>query len=392
MAKYKGAWVRQLPSQIRKVGIAKASWYVEWKEPDGTQRCESCGPGAAGKKAANRLGDRIRAELLTGQYEVLRTDIAWNRFIDEYTEKVLTNLEATSLREVVRSLKAFGRIVKPKRVSSITANMIDTFSAKRQKEKGRKPGSVVSPATVNKDLRNLRTALNVCREWGYIDDVLKIRFLREPKKLPRYVTPEDFAALYVACGSARLPDDLPFSATEWWRALLVVAQMTGWRIGEIMALRWADVDFDSATAITRHRDNKGHRDAKISLHPVVVDHLRRVNSFDEFVFPWHPHRRTLDSVFARIQDAAGIHLTCPDAGDPMHGDCTPACHRYSFHDERRAFATMNAPNMTREALQALMRHQSADTTDRYINMAMQLNPAVESLHVPAILRDDSKTG
>ena len=53
---------------------------------------------------------------------------------------------------------------------------------------------------------------------------------------------------------------------------------------------------------------------------------------------------------------------------------------------------MNAPNMTREALQALMRHQSADTTDRYINMAMQLNPAVESLHVPAILRDDSKTG
>jgi integrase len=76
----------------------------------------------------------------------------------------------------------------------------------------------------------------------------------------------------------------------------------------------------------------------------------------------------------------------------MHGDCTPACHRYSFHDERRAFATMNAPNMTREALQALMRHQSADTTDRYINMAMQLNPAVVSLHVPAFLRGDSKTG
>ncbi len=117
-----------------------------------------------------------------------------------------------------------------------------------------------------------------------------------------------------------------------------------------------------------------------------------MKSFDEFVFPWHLHRRTLDSVFARIQDAAGIHLTCPDAGDRSHGDCTPACHRYSFHDERRAFATMNAPNMTREALQALMWHQSADTTDRYINMAMQLNPAIESLHVPAFIQSDSQTG
>ena len=83
--------------------------------------------------------------------------------------------------------------------------------------------------------------------------------------------------------------------------------------------------------------------------------------------------------------AAGIfYLPCPDAGDEIHGKCTPACHRYSFHDERRAFATLNAPNMTRESLQVLMRHRSPDTTDRYINMARQLNPAVSKLHVPSV--------
>jgi hypothetical protein len=43
--------------------------------------------------------------------------------------------------------------------------------------------------------------------------------------------------------------------------------------------------------------------------------------------------------------------------------------------------------MTREALQVLMRHQSPMTTDRYINMARQLNPAVAALHVPEVLRD-----
>lgn len=165
-----------------------------------------------------------------------------------------------------------------------------------------------------------------------------------------------------------------------------MAQMTGWRISELLSVRWVDVDLDAGMAITRHQDNKGRRDAKVPLHAVVIDHLRPLKSFDEFVFPWSPHGRTLYSEFTRIQNAAGIHLPCPDVGTDEHGECTPACHRYSFHDERRAFATLNAPNMTREALQFLMRHQSPDTTDRYINMACQLNPAVAQLHVPGVLK------
>lgn len=191
--------------------------------------------------------------------------------------------------------------------------------------------------------------------------------------------------MYEVCETATLPRDLNAPAAAWWRALLVMAQMTGWRIGELLLLRRADVDIDEGFAITRHRDNKGHRDDKVPLHAVVVDHLRALPSFHELMFPWFLHRRTLDSEFARIQDAAGIHLPCPDAGDPSHGCCTPACHRYSFHDERRAFATLNAEHMTRECLQTLMRHRSPDTTDRYINMARQLNPAIAKLHVPSVL-------
>jgi len=47
---------------------------------------------------------------------------------------------------------------------------------------------------------------------------------------------------------------------------------------------------------------------------------------------------------------------------------------------------MNAANMTREALQHLMRHQSSLTTERYINFAAQMSQAVANLHVPKILR------
>jgi integrase len=84
-------------------------------------------------------------------------------------------------------------------------------------------------------------------------------------------------------------------------------------------------------------------------------------------------------VFAVIQEAAGIHLDCAD--EHKH---TRFCHVYGFHDLRRAFATMNAANMTGDALQKLMRHQSYETTKRYINLARQMAPAVANLYVPPI--------
>jgi hypothetical protein len=46
---------------------------------------------------------------------------------------------------------------------------------------------------------------------------------------------------------------------------------------------------------------------------------------------------------------------------------------------------MNANRLTGDALQALMRHKSYQTTQLYINMARQLDEAVASQHVPDAL-------
>jgi integrase len=98
------------------------------------------------------------------------------------------------------------------------------------------------------------------------------------------------------------------------------------------------------------------------------------------LFPWPHHERTLWVEFGRIQRVAGIHLPCYERHEH-----TPSCHVYGFHDIRRAFATMNAETLTADALQALIRHKSYVTTKRYINMAKQINRAVENLHVPEVL-------
>jgi len=45
---------------------------------------------------------------------------------------------------------------------------------------------------------------------------------------------------------------------------------------------------------------------------------------------------------------------------------------------------MNAARLSADQLQALMRHMSYQTTQRYINMAKQLDSAVDVLFVPQV--------
>ena len=226
---------------------------------------------------------------------------------------------------------------------------MDGYVSSRRKEPGKKRGDLVSPATVNKEIRHLKAVLGFAQEWGYLPQRPKMRMVKEPVKLPAYVTPDDFATIYRAADAARMPRGLPYAAADWWRALFVSNYMTGWRISEPLSLRRDDLDLDEGFAITRHDDNKGNRDDRVPLVGVVVEHLRKIVSFEPVVFPWSNRRESLWDEFTRIQQAAGIHLPCH--GSHEH---TPRCHVYGFHDLRRAFATMNAPTLSADALQSLM--------------------------------------
>ena len=379
------AWIRQKASQVRKHGKRKAAWYAVWNEPDGRRREKSCGPGPDGKRRAQLLAEKVKSQLTLGVYQSERQkSVLFPAFVTDYLKHLATR-ESRTVAQVETSLRHFSRILKLDRkpVSSITTKSVDEFREVRRTESGKKPGSVISPATVNKDLRTIKAALRVAHDWGQIDVVPKVRMEREPQKLPRFMTPEHFEQIFNACGSARLPADGHYTPGAFWQALMVFAQMTGWRINEILALEWADVDTSNGTAITRARSNKGKRDEVVALHPVVLEHILPLKTFHPNVFPWEHNLRTLYAEFKRIQQTAGIHVPCKEQHEH-----TPSCHLYGFHDARRAFATMNAANMSRETLQALMRHQSPLTTARYINYAQQVQPAVANLHVPEVLSTD----
>ena len=369
------AWTFQDTKQKRKLGT-KAPWSVGWFDPDGKKRSKRIGS----KSLAEKYRRKIEGELAAGTYQSDSRKL-WSDFRHEYEGSILPGKACGTQRVEKATLDHFQRIAKPGKVANIKSRMLDDYVAVRRNEPGKKRGALISVATVNRELRTLKAVLNVAHDWGYLPTVPKVRMLKEPKRIVRFMTPEHFADIYVACNAARLPKGLPYPPSVWWQALLVFGYMTGWRISEPLALRREDLDLENASAITRADDNKGNRDDLVPLHAVVVEHLQKIASFEPIVFPWYHNSRTLWTEFAKIQRAAGIHLDCHEKHEH-----TPACHVYGFHDLRRAFATVNAETLTADALQAMMRHKSYSTTQGYINMARQLNRSVEGLQVPDVLK------
>jgi len=285
------------------------------------------------------------------------------------------------------SLKTFARITEPKQLKSIDTAKVDEFIGLRKKEtitvKSR--GGVVrpiSPATINRERRYIRAALRLAADWGFIEKVPRVRFLKLSTKLPTFVPPEHFSAMYQACQIATMPNDLPnIQPADWWRGLLVLLYMSGWRIGQTLKLKMEDIDFEAGTALSRADANKGRRDQLIPLHPLVIQHLKPMTaSFSPLIFPWNYNNRTLWSEFARIQAASVLadKSAMPKAG--KNGGW------YGFHDLCRGFATLNASSMDLLELKELMQHRSLTTTQGYVNMAQRLQKPVNNLFVPELLK------
>jgi len=332
-------WIFQYKKEVKEKGAAKASHYVGWYDMDGKRHAESCGSGARGKNCAEKRKRQLQSELDMGVHQPAgRTK--WSAFREEYEEKILLNLAPQSRGQVKAALDHFERLARPARMDQINTQTIDAFVATRRTEQGKRKGANVAPASVNKDLRHVKAALRIAVDWGLLPKMPKIRMVREPEKLLSYVTPEHFAKIYrEACPLAELPKTpgQQYEPGDWWQALLATAYLTGWRIGELLALRAEDVDLKIGTVITRHGDNKGKRDERVPIHPVVAEHLRQVMGDGKYVFAWSHDKRALWVEFGRIQRAVGIHLPCKEEHEH-----TPACHVYGFHDFRRAFATVNA--------------------------------------------------
>ena len=340
---------------------------VRSRRPEAVEACRrevACG------EVPPQERDRARA-----RHRVARS-VTWAEFRRQHKETVLAAMDHRNRQETSVALAHFDRIIKPKRMEGVKTQSVDLYVTRRKRERGRKRGSTVSPATINKELRHLRAAFNLAEEWGMLSRAPKVRMVREPERDPEFVDDATFEKLYASCDVMTRPEAANYTAPEWWRALLTFAYLTGWRISEILALKRDDIDLAAGTAFLKAEDTKGKRDVTIELHPVAVDHLRTILSFDAMVFVWPSTRRRLWADFAKLKAKAGVEF----AG--------------AFHRLRFGFCNANVDHVPEDVLQRLMRHKAASTTQGYINKArrMRTQGTADRLHVPAMFGDRKASG
>lgn len=353
------AWIFQHSREKAKGRSGK--WSVGWYEGRG-KRSKLVGTKTAARQYAANLESRLNTDQFSGLGR-----ITWRDYQAEYTADCLGRNRPATRQQYAATFAHVTRILAPRTLEDFTRQSVARYAMARLGEEHR--GEPISPATVNKELRQIKAALREAAKRKYIAACPPIDLLHEEQKVPTYCPPEHFAKLYDACDAATRPDEQGFTAPDWWRAYLLCLYTTGWRRNEPLSVPKEALDWERGVIYLDAAAAKSRRGEVVHVPPILLEHLERIKSFGPMVFPWPHSPKALHDEFWGIQDTAGVKR--------RDGE------RYGFHDLRRGFATLNADRVSAEVLQRIMRHKSYTTTQRYID-AGRMMQSPGNLYVPEL--------
>lgn len=244
-----------------------------------------------------------QGEIVAGKYRLKEKeeDIRFEDFAIKYTEHMLATrrwgkAEISRMKLLVRH---FGQYL----LSEISTYIVESYKARRRHE--------VSGACVNRELGMLKSMLNKAIKWGFLHAENPVRGIKYYPEYPkeRILQDEEEERLIVNCG-------------ESVRPVVVTALNTGMRSGELLDLRWENVDFTNS--FIRVARSKNNRVRKIPMNSAVREELLKLGGNGcDYVFTQMGSTKKLRcvrSAFARACRKAGIE-------------------GLRFHDLRHTFAT-----------------------------------------------------
>lgn len=217
------------------------------------------------------------AEMRAGRYrsDAIAREKTAGDLINRYLESVLPykSSKARYLRQQQRQLiwwrYEIGDFLLVHVTPFLLAEKRDALAAS-----GRKAG------TVNRYLAALGHALNTAKkEWGWLHEnpMEAVRQPKEPRGRVRFLQRDELEALLAACRRCtRKP----------LYELVALAVATGARKGELLRLRWADVDLARARAVVQESKNNERRALHLGSHAqaLLADLQRRRHPRNDFVF------------------------------------------------------------------------------------------------------------
>lgn len=208
------------------------------------------------------------------------------------------------------------------------------------------PRGLRSGTTVNRELMLLRRLMNIAEQDGWIP---KSPFrkglidLNVEQKRELILTRDQEARLIGACDEIGRTD---------LRAMLICALDTGMRQGEMLSLRWSDVDFEARVITLRAFSTKTERVREVPISDRLLFEMKRIrtqsshSNLEERIFGIVSN---VKRSFARVRTMCGL--------DSLR-----------FHDLRHTAATRFARlQIPLRDVGALLGHTRIETTMRYVN-------------------------
>jgi len=207
-------------------------------------------------------------------------------------------------------------------------------------------------------------AFSVKRGWALSNPVALVdrpKSSRSAHRRIQFLQPEELEALIRA-----VPDDL-LGGVE--RTLYLCAAMTGLRQGELIGLRWTDVDWTASRIRVAESFTRGHFDSPKSHRGRSVPMADRLARELELHFQQSLWTGDNDLVFAHpltgnVFDASKIRKRFNAALERT------GVRRITFHELRHTFGTqLAAAGAPLRAIQEWMGHADASTTEIYAHYA-----------------------
>ena len=210
----------------------------------------------------------------------------------------------------------------------------------------------------------LRRALRTAERWGMVSR--NVAKLVDPPRVPRHeispLTPEQAKRLVETADDDR------------YLALYITALGTGLRQGELLGLRWEDVDLDAGRVRVRHTlANVGG--TLTLLEPKTERSRRNIMLPDSVTAALRAHRtrQRMERLVAGSRWVDSGHVFTTTIGTPLHAATVTRAFqaaldraslpRSRFHDLRHAAATfLLAQGMTLEDVKQLLGHSSITLT------------------------------
>jgi integrase len=271
--------------------------------------------------------------------------------IDRYLE-LLPNVKLNDERNRRRQLAWWRAELGKLTLAQCTAARIATCRDKLLATPICRPGGTNKsrqPATVVRYLAALSHVLTVATDdWGWLPDnpVRKVRKPRQPRGRLRFLSDNEREALLAACRLSTSPALYP---------AVVLALTTGMRRGEILGLRWSDVNLADASLRLDTTKNGERRIVPLVGHALEVIRALRATAPQDAEF-----------VFAGVKSGRPRDIATPWSTAVRRAGLVD----FRFHDLRHTTASYLAMRgASLLEVGAVLGHKSAQMTKRYAHLS-----------------------